>query len=104
VIFAMSSVPGSNLPPGPYGTLAHFVEYALLTMLMFSALRVDRPRMQAAVLAILLASAYGITDEVHQAFVPLRTPDPLDWITDTAGAATGALIALTVEQLASRRS
>ncbi len=43
-------------------------------------------------LAIALASAYGITDEVHQAFVPGRHADPLDWLADTAGAALGALL------------
>jgi VanZ family protein len=33
-----------------------------------------------------VCSLYGISDEFHQSFVPGRTPDPVDWATDTAGA------------------
>lgn len=41
-------------------------------------------------LAVAIASLYGITDEIHQIFVPGRFCDPLDWMTDTAGALLGA--------------
>ena len=44
-------------------------------------------------LAIVVASAYGVTDEFHQLFVPGRACDPVDWMVDTAGAALGALLA-----------
>ena len=40
--------------------------------------------------AVALAAGYGVTDEVHQAFVPGRSPDPLDWLADVVGAALGA--------------
>jgi VanZ family protein len=43
------------------------------------------------VLAIVTASAYGITDEVHQFFVPFRESSWLDWLADTIGAAIGAM-------------
>jgi VanZ family protein len=46
---------------------------------------------QAVVLAILTASVYGITDEVHQAFVPLRESSWQDWLADTIGAVIGAM-------------
>ena len=39
------------------------------------------------------ASLYGISDEIHQIFVPGRTADPIDWLVDTCGAALGAFIA-----------
>ena len=86
VIFTMSSIPGSNLPGG-YSWQGHLTEYAIFSALLFFAIRLDRPPLQAAILAVLIASVYGVTDEFHQSFVPLRTPDPLDWLTDTAGAA-----------------
>jgi VanZ family protein len=50
-----------------------------------------------------LASAYGITDELHQAFVPLRMPDPMDWLVDTVGAAVGALTMWTADKAGWRR-
>ena len=46
---------------------------------------------QALVLAIVTASVYGITDEVHQFFVPFRESSWQDWLADTVGAAIGAL-------------
>ena len=32
---------------------------------------------------------YGVSDEVHQAFVPFRDSNWLDWLADTVGAAVG---------------
>jgi VanZ family protein len=46
-------------------------------------------RQQAIPSAILLASLYGVSDEVHQAFVPFRESSWLDWLADTVGAALG---------------
>jgi VanZ family protein len=43
------------------------------------------------VLAIAVASLYGATDEVHQAFVPFRSSTWSDWVADTAGAVIGAI-------------
>ncbi len=95
LIFAASSVPGSNVP-GRFGALAHFVEYAVFGGLLFIAYRADVPARRAIVLAIVTASLYGITDEFHQSFVPMRMPDPMDWLVDTLGAITGALVAAGV--------
>lgn len=84
-IFAVSSIPGTALPGG-YSWQGHLVEYAVLGSLLFLALRHDHPPLRAAFLAVAIASAYGVSDEIHQAFVPRRMPDALDWLTDTAGA------------------
>jgi len=48
----------------------------------------------AGIWAVVLGSAYGLTDEIHQAFVPGRSADPRDWVADTAGAVLGALLAV----------
>jgi VanZ family protein len=72
----------------------HAVEYAGLAVLCYRAFRwAAGPSVarQALVLAIITASIYGITDEVHQFFVPFRESSWLDWLADTAGAAVGAL-------------
>lgn len=74
---------------------AHFVEYAVFGVLLFGALRWTFPYQRSwrlAAVAIVIASLYGVTDEVHQYFVPDRACDPLDWLTDTAGATLGALV------------
>lgn len=73
--------------------LAHFCEYALFGFLIQNALGCTLPARRAALLAVVIASAYGVTDELHQLFVPGRACDPVDWLVDTAGATLGALIA-----------
>lgn len=103
VIFNFSALPGSNVP-GRFGSVAHFVEYAVFAFLLFAALRPRHAPAAAAVLAVAIASSYGITDELHQAFVPMRMPDTLDWLVDTAGAVTGATLAAATMTRAARRS
>lgn len=80
-------------------TAAHFLEYLVLGVFLFLALsrHLERRRTALAV-AIVLASIYGITDEFHQLFVEGRVCDPLDCLTDTAGAALGAALASTVRR------
>ncbi|HEX9093645.1 MAG TPA: VanZ family protein [Coriobacteriia bacterium] len=88
IIFAGSSIPGSDLPGG-FSMPGHLTEYAVLGALVMLAVSRPGAERRAAFLALLVCSAYGVTDEFHQAFVPLRTPDPVDWATDTFGAALG---------------
>ncbi|MBN2328238.1 MAG: VanZ family protein [Candidatus Omnitrophica bacterium] len=70
--------------------LVHGTLYAGLGFLFLRALLrggYSKIPILSVVLAVALASLYGITDEFHQSFVPGRTPDVQDWIADTAGAA-----------------
>ena len=76
----------------PASIIAHFCEYLLLGALLVNALRSHMPLNRALVVAIVCASAYGITDEIHQIFVEGRYCDVFDWFTDTAGATLGAVL------------
>jgi VanZ family protein len=72
----------------------HAVEYGILALLCYRAFRwAAGPAVaqQAVVLAIVTASVFGVTDEMHQAFVPLRDASWQDWLADTIGAIIGAL-------------
>ncbi len=72
----------------------HAVEYGILSLLCYRAFRwAAGPTVarQAIVLAIATASVYGLTDEVHQAFVPLRESSWQDWLADTIGATVAAV-------------
>jgi len=72
----------------------HAVEYGILALLCYRAFRwAAGPAVvrQAVVLAIVTASVYGVTDEVHQFFVPFRESSWLDWLADTIGAAIGVI-------------
>ena len=89
VIFAFSSVPSLGTGLGTWDLvlrkLAHVSEYALFGLLLARAVR--RPAV-----AVVLAGAYAVTDEVHQTFVEGRHGAPLDVAIDTAGALVGVLV------------
>ena len=100
LIFLLSaqSHPEDNLPSFLFKEVSdkilHAVEYGILAVLCYRAFRwAAGPAVarQAVVLAILAASVYGITDEVHQAFVPLRESSWQDWLADTIGAVMGVM-------------
>jgi VanZ family protein len=90
VIFLVSAVPGSKLSGTIPPELGHLGEYFVLGALLYIALRIDFSPRQALGIAVLVASAYGVSDEFHQRFVVMRTPDVNDWILDTVGALAGA--------------
>jgi VanZ family protein len=71
----------------------HVIEYAVLGALCYRGFRWGAGaswRPWAVPLAILCTSLYGISDEVHQSFVPFRESSWLDWVADTLGAGLGA--------------
>lgn len=104
VIFAGSSVPGSQIPGG-FAELGHLIEYAILGGLLVFALWRGLPADAGRVAwtALTLCAVYGLSDEFHQAFVPMRTPDPLDWVTDVLGASVGLAVVLLASARAAKR-
>lgn len=103
VIFGASSLQGSQVP-GRFSVEGHLGEYVILGALLWWALGGMGGGWRPVLLAILIASLYGVSDEFHQSFVPGRVPDPADWALDTIGAATGALAAMAAVRLAKRRA
>ena len=73
--------------------LAHLTEYAILTALWLRAFVVARGvvRPRAAWWASVIAVAWAIVDESHQAAVRSRTGSPFDIAVDTIGALIVAL-------------
>jgi VanZ family protein len=98
-IFTMSSFPGQVRPePLPLPHLdkaAHFLAFGALALALHRALSGSTAmgRSRRAILVVLVVLLYGILDEVHQFFVPLRTVEILDVVSDAAGgiAATWAV-------------
>ena len=84
---------GHEVDVSPIG---HFSEYFALGIALANALRFHVKdgfgSWRVPLLATLLASLYGISDEFHQIFVPQRSCDPADWAVDTIAALIGALI------------
>lgn len=105
-IFGLSCL---SLPPKPplfpmQDKLAHMILYALLALLLLRAFTGERKwgLRKAALLAFLLTSLYGVTDEFHQYFTPTRSVDILDWVADSVGAAAVFVSLLWPRRKASR--
>lgn len=75
--------------------ILHFAAYGLLGALFFRAYTTtplkDR-RNRLILLSIGSATLYGISDEIHQYFVPFRQADILDALADATGSICGVMI------------
>jgi VanZ family protein len=101
-IFSVSSVSDTpSLPGGPSDKLLHVIVYAGLAVLAVRALAGGlnkRVSVRTAWLALAVTVGYGVTDELHQYFVPLRTMDALDIAADAVGGAA-AVFAMYVRDI-----
>lgn len=73
---------------------AHFLEFTGLSVLIFNALYRTCGHFKP-IMTFLLASAYAVSDEIHQIFVEGRACRAFDVLVDSLGAAAG-IIALYV--------
>ena len=89
LIFYLSSHPSPiKVELFPYlDKLVHIVEYGVLASLVYRALRdtVVAPHHLFG-LAFMIAFLYGVSDEIHQYFVPGREAELFDIVADGIGA------------------
>ena len=94
---AIFFVSADSSPPAPSALSdkwLHLLAYAVLGLLVCRALTGGLPRrvtMRTAVTTLIVSIAYGVSDELHQAFVPGRSPELLDVAADAAGASLGLI-------------
>jgi VanZ family protein len=94
-IFWASAQSDLSPPGGLTDKPTHSIGYALLGVLFVRALAGGLPTRISpgvALLGIALTTAYGITDEIHQWFVPGRFADVNDVAADAIGGAIGAAL------------
>ena len=96
-IFIQSSFPGPKQMPDVrfFDKLLHFAAYALLGILFYRAydtLPLDDNHKLLIIISILSATLYGISDEIHQYFIPSRHADILDGIANTLGSICGVCL------------
>jgi VanZ family protein len=66
---------------------AHIIEYAVLVMLSYRALKISGvEKKKSGYYSIFASMLYGLTDEFHQSFTPGRDPQLRDVFFDTIGA------------------
>ncbi len=95
VAAAISALSHTSHPPAPRAVpdwLLHGGEFATLGFTLARALAGGLGRTvgwRVAVWTLGLGAAFGVADEFHQAFVPLRHPSAADVAADAAGTAAG---------------
>lgn len=85
---------------------AHLTEYGILSLLLYasiSSLKRFEWQPRVALLCILLAGFYSLTDEFHQTFVPDRGPSLKDCAVDVSGAIIAMVLVYLGTRWASKR-
>lgn len=101
VLFALSSIPGSAIPAVPgwqVDKIVHGLIYLVLGFLCVRALAATTSLVGVPLVlaGTLIATAYGVTDELHQLLTPRRSCDWRDVVADAAGALVGSAIATSL--------
>lgn len=99
-IFVVSSGPMPDLPKLGIqweDKILHFIAYALLgfSIILFIKANFQKTDKKHIIIwSIIITSLYGLSDEIHQYFVPGRCSEFLDWLADFLGACFSAGIFL----------
>ena len=68
--------------------ILHFIVFGILGFLITRGMRyskIEYLKTRPVLTAILLGCVFALSDEVHQAFVPARSAEVLDWVADFMG-------------------
>lgn len=94
LIWFLSSHPSDEFVETPFSfddalkESLHLIEFGILYWLfIFQLARNGRLSKKASVVVAWVAILYGLTDEIHQAFVPSRSATVIDFIKDAIGVA-----------------
>lgn len=90
LIFVVSAIPQIHPPLGfKWGDkVAHLLEYGIFSFLIFLAFYTsgkDFLKRHIFLLSVLVGTVYGLSDEIHQKFVPGRDCNIYDFLADCLG-------------------
>jgi VanZ family protein len=93
-IFLLSADSDPPAPSAISDKTLHAIAYAGLAVLVFRAVAggvAARMTARAAAVTLLITTGYGASDELHQMFVPGRSPELYDLFADAVGGALGLI-------------
>jgi len=108
IIFYLSSLPG-DLPSGIEilaipRIIMHVGEYTVLGLLASSlAMQATGKGSKSILYSSIFSLLYGVTDEIHQYFVPTRCFDVYDICADAVGGILGSVLFIILLMLARKR-
>lgn len=97
ILFILTSLPSKMaVTVNVSDKIEHFGAYGLLSVFLYLNLSFQNKikifNKFPATFTVLIASLYGLLDELHQLFVPGRSAEFLDWIADFSGSLIAVLI------------
>jgi len=102
-IFIESSIPNDAFPKLDFelsDKIIHFIIYFVLFILFYISLNNQNKFVfissYSLLIALFFTLIYGAGDEIHQYFVPNRTCDLYDWISDAVGALSAYIILIFI--------
>ena len=85
LIYHLSSIPGSEIHVETPDYILHALAYGGLGMLMTIFLLQNMKQWQGFLASFVLVFIFALSDEAHQFFTPMRTPDWRDIVADMIG-------------------
>ena len=96
IYYQSSHPPPEELPSFNFSDkMLHFAAYAVMGVLFYRAyhtLPIKKELNWLVLLSMISASLYGVSDEIHQSFVPERDGSITDVIADILGAICGVYL------------
>jgi VanZ family protein len=85
-----------SISVGVSDKIEHFGAYGLLGVFLFLALKFQNQytlfNKFPATFTVLIASIYGVIDELHQLIIPGRSAEFFDWFADFTGSVLAVII------------
>ena len=97
ILFILTTLPGQMaVTLDVSDKIEHFGAYGLLSVFLYLNLSFQNRfkifKKFPGTFTVVIASFYGLIDELHQLLVPGRSADVLDWLADFSGSLVAVLI------------
>jgi len=88
----LANKPPAIISSGGYNDkLLHFLAYGLLALLLYIPFKYNiklKYHIVIFIISFFLTVSFGLIDEIHQSYIPIRTFDLKDLLADSIGAIT----------------
>jgi VanZ family protein len=98
LIFSLSSRPNLSVS---HDKILHTLEYGIFGFLLTSAVakQFDLKGVRLAIWVVLIGTLFGVTDEIHQYFIPGRSCSAADAAADFLGSLIGVFFYVSISRI-----
>jgi VanZ family protein len=89
----ISGTKGPSISTFDFSIIYHFMVFFLFSFFLFVTIKgKEEIKIKHILIVFFISVIYSVSDEIHQIFVPFRTPDIFDILTDNAGILTSTIL------------